>query len=376
MRYTILNRTGSTSLFKRALHEVILAPGDRLVLGYGYLYENVIKDIIDDERELPTEDEDSTFIRVFREWVNSKNKSEKEIIIIGNNEDDYSEYIRVAKYLDDTFFDDILLSSNLKIKVIIKDLNEWNNRQYHKKLAIKFTRDNNNEFKPIMALIGSSNFSTATYVDRDYSQEVDILLWDRYILEDNKKGIKNVRAKEREMLSRLEKNEDYMDKYEKILNLIDSVGIDFRLELQLEDVINEIENYNSCGFSLKYINENVYSDYDIDIEKLIDIINSSENENDILSEELRDKILNNCILCFYKYAQHNLDEENHRQYFRNQNNSFKRLIRDRTRDQIIQVIEDDESHYSYFKNNTFRNHINDKEVYEYLMEMLGVALNV
>lgn len=243
MRYTILNRTGEISLFKRALHEVILAPGDRLVLGYGYLYENVIRPIID---------EDSTFIRVFRQWVNSDNNSEKEIIIIGNNEANYSEYIRIAKYLDDTF-------SNLKIKVIIKDLNEWNNRQYHKKLAIKFTK-NNNKFKPSMALIGSSNFSRATYVDRDYSQEVDILLWDRCILEDNKKNIKNVRTKEREMLRRLERNQDYIDEYEKILNLIDRVGIDFRLELQLEDVINEIENYNSCGFSLKYINERVYSD--------------------------------------------------------------------------------------------------------------------
>lgn len=359
MRYTILNRTGEISLFKRALHEVILAPGDRLVLGYGYLYENVIRPIID---------EDSTFIRVFRQWVNSDNNSEKEIIIIGNNEANYSEYIRIAKYLDDTF-------SNLKIKVIIKDLNEWNNRQYHKKLAIKFTK-NNNKFKPSMALIGSSNFSRATYVDRDYSQEVDILLWDRCILEDNKKNIKNVRTKEREMLRRLERNQDYIDEYEKILNLIDRVGIDFRLELQLEDVINEIENYNSCGFSLKYINERVYSDSDIDIDILIDIINSSENDNDVFDEELRQQILTNCILCFYRYAQHNLDEEDHKRYFIDQYNSFKRLIQGKTRDEIIQIIEDDTSHYSYFKNRTFRNHINHREVYEDLMNMLGVALNV
>ena len=78
MRYTILNRTGRISLFKRGLHEVILAPGDRLVLGYGYLYENVITNMDDDGTKLNDKNKDSAFIKEFRKWVNSNNNSEKE----------------------------------------------------------------------------------------------------------------------------------------------------------------------------------------------------------------------------------------------------------------------------------------------------------
>ena len=375
MRYTILNRTGRISLFKRGLHEVILAPGDRLVLGYGYLYENVITNMDDDGTKLNDKNKDSAFIKEFRKWVNSNNNSEKEIIIIGNNEDNYRQYIKVAKYFDDTF-------SNLKIKVIIKDKNKY--RQYHKKLAIKFTRENNNKFKPSMALIGSSNFSEPTYVDQNYSQEVDILLWDRYILEDNKKSIKNVRTKELEMLKRLNKNSSYIDKYEEILDLIDRVGIDFRLELQLEDVINEIENYNSCGFSLKYINERVYRDLDINIAKLIDIIKSSEkdtyydkNTNKyeyIFDEELKQKVLINCILCFYRRARYILNKEQERFNFDRKYELFKRLIFEKTKDEIIDMIENDREYYENFENDIFRYHIKGEEVNQYFISMLEQTL--
>ena len=346
MRYTILNRTGRISLFKRGLHEVILAPGDRLVLGYGYLYENVITNMDDDGTKLNDKNKDSAFIKEFRKWVNSNNNSEKEIIIIGNNEDNY--------------------------------------RQYHKKLAIKFTRENNNKFKPSMALIGSSNFSEPTYVDQNYSQEVDILLWDRYILEDNKKSIKNVRTKELEMLKRLNKNSSYIDKYEEILDLIDRVGIDFRLELQLEDVINEIENYNSCGFSLKYINERVYRDLDINIAKLIDIIKSSEkdtyydkNTNKyeyIFDEELKQKVLINCILCFYRRARYILNKEQERFNFDRKYELFKRLIFEKTKDEIIDMIENDREYYENFENDIFRYHIKGEEVNQYFISMLEQTL--
>lgn len=364
MRHTILNRSGCTSLFKRGLHEVILGQGNKLVLGYGYLTQNVITEIIDDDRE--DHDRDSTFTRVLKKWIDSDNKSEKEIIIIGNNEEDYSDYIKVAKYMNDTF-------SNLKIKVIIKDKNRGGYRQYHKKLAIKFTEFKGN-LKPSIALIGSSNLSRSTYVDKDYSQEVDILLWNRFVLENDTEDIKYARKKELEMLKRIGKHSNYINMYDGLLDLIDSAGIDFGLELQLEDIIYEIENYRDCDFSLKYVNERNYSDVSID--ELRNIIQSSETDEHILGEDLMKEVIKGCILCFYKYAQHNLDKENNSCYFKNQYNTFKRLIDGKTKEEIVALLEDEGSHYRYFKNRTFRNTINNITVYEKLMGILEVALNV
>lgn len=366
MRYSILNRTGATSLFKRGLHEVILSPGNKLVLGYGYLEQNVITEIKDDEKIESGEEDESTFTRVLRQWIISENNSEKEIIIIGNNKPDYSNYIKVAKYMNDTF-------SNLKIKVMIKNKNAAGYRQYHKKLAIKFT-DFKGDLKPSVALIGSSNISEGTYVDKNYSQEVDILLWNRFILEEDTENIKFARKKELEMLKRIGKHDNYIRQYGGLLDIIDNAGIDFGLEIQLQDIIKEIENYRTYGFRLKYVNERSYSDVSTD--ELRNIIQSSEIDERILGEQLKKDIIKNCILCFYRYAQHNLDVSNNGQFFKNQYNSFEQLINEKSKEEIIEALEDEVCYFSYFKNRTFRNTINNIEVYDVLMEILGVALNV
>lgn len=368
MRYSILNRIGKDSLFKRGLHEVISAPGEKLVLGYGYFDKKVIEDM-----------------KQLSDWISSDRNSEKEIIIIGSKDNNYRRHIKAAKYLDSEF-------QNLKIKVIIKDKNETY-RNYHKKLAIKFTRFNK-ELKPSMALIGSSNFTWPAYnEDKDYNQELDILLWNRYVLEGDTSSIKNFRKKELDMLKRLRVGESkkltegdlyYIDKYEEMLNLLDIKGIDLRLELELRDIINEIEYYKSNKFSLKYVNERCYNDSDIDKETLKSIINSSETDmyydkntkkdEYVFDIDLREKILTNCILCFYRYAQHNLDEKSNEVYFENQYESFKSFISGKTKYEIINEI--DKLKYNCtvtaFKKQTFTlNKIKGVQVYKNFEYMLG-----
>lgn len=321
MRYLILNRSGEQSLFKRALHEVLKASGDKLILGYGYLVPGII------QRQ--------EFIQEIRNGLSMENKS---IVLIGSNSDTYIEYIETAKFLRNEI-------PEAEVKVLIKQVNRFGRRQYHKKIAIKV---NNNE--PVMALLGSSNISGGTYDDGPFSQEVDVLLWNSFIIDQRMEEC---------ILGNVNKIQ-YLDKFRNMRAAdvyLNTFNIDLSLEFELEDIIEEVENYQDMRFNLRYISSN--SSTRLNKEEIKDMINAT---TDIY-------VIKEALMFFYNYATENLQNQNNKRYLISQSSTYQQLIDKMSKTLIIESLQNAQGNIS----NTLNwNRINGERdsLYDTLLYML------
>ena len=135
MRFALLNRVGTKSYYKRALHEVLKTKGDTLLLGYGYLNDELFN-------------KDHNLLNSIDEGFRGINEY-KQIILVGSYHLDYNEFKNAAEKIHNH-------NPSIEIKLIIKKLNHYNSRKYHKKIAIKYNRAKNNKGNnPIIALLGS-----------------------------------------------------------------------------------------------------------------------------------------------------------------------------------------------------------------------------
>lgn len=232
MRFALLNRVGTKSYYKRALHEVLKTKGDTLLLGYGYLNDELFN-------------KDHNLLNSIDEGFRGINEY-KQIILVGSYHLDYNEFKNAAEKIHNH-------NPSIEIKLIIKKLNHYNSRKYHKKIAIKYNRAKNNKGNnPIIALLGSSNFTSSAYDDGlDKNQELDVLIWNPFVInEQNEKLI----------LEKIELNEDYIEKIHKkssfennkLYDLLKNnpCNIDLGLTFQLDEIINEINNYEYNNFFL------------------------------------------------------------------------------------------------------------------------------
>jgi len=277
MRHIVLNRNGKLSLYKRALHEVLKTEGDKLILGYGYLRDDVIK-----RKE---------FVENLKAGFSTSTK--KEIIIIGGKEDSYVTFLEAAKFLKNEIQD-------ADIRVLIKRKKKY--RQYHKKLAVKLKGD-----EPVLALLGSSNLSSATYDDLPYNQEVDILLWNSFIIDN---------ALEKKILNNVNKIK-WQEKFEKLREIdrfFNFFNIDLGLEFELEDIIDEITNYKLNDFDLKYISEASLSSI------------SEEEVKHIINDGSDIEIIKESLLYLYNYTKINLNNPDNYCYFNLYYQQYKNII--------------------------------------------------
>lgn len=244
MRCIILNRVDGKSLYKRALHEVLKTKGDTLILGYGYISDNIFLE--------------ETFIRAVKEGFNGTNEI-NEIILVGCKNVDCRDYINVAEKLEENF-------KGVVIKLLIKDwedskyldknTNEKIRRAYHKKVAIKLDRrkNENDDYTIKIGLLGSSNLtnpayrdSTETYIDKygkitnyEVNSELDILMWNPYEIKEDLKNNINRKTKNLGIIGNLDKS-----KYK----------LDLSSTLQLHAIINEVYNYRDNNLNMIILDE-------------------------------------------------------------------------------------------------------------------------
>lgn len=327
MRFIVLNRTGADSLFRLAMKEVLKTKGDKLILGYGYLEPNVMAK--------------KSFINNLK--LGFKLSKQKEIILIGNNKNDYSGYVDAATILKQEIPD-------ADIRLLIKQKNAYGHRQYHKKLAIKLDKD-----EVILSIIGSSNISDATYNNGPFNQEVDILLWNTFKVDANHEQI---------ILQNVKKG-NYSAKYQglrKVDQFIKSfkhnINIDLGLDFQLEDILNEVNYYNNHGFDLMFISEN--SNHYV-----------KENELKLLIDgSICISTVKECLLYLYNYSMKHLEKSSNEGYFVNHYDEFKDVIDETSKQDILSNIQNGSNN---LKRTLWWNKINgEKEsVYNKMVRLLS-----
>lgn len=269
MRYLILNRSGELSLFRLALYEVMKEKGTRLIFGYGFLESSKITD---------------DFIKQMK--AGFAHLAEPEIILIGNNENDYSKYMQAIKKIKSHF-------PRGDLRLLIKQKNKYGNRQYHKKLALKIT-DNHT----VLALLGSSNISSATLDDKPYNQEVDILLWNSFLIDS---------AREIQLLSAVNK-QGYMNRFQQLRNAEEflrtsNVKVDLCLEFEVDDILKEVNNYQKHGFDVRYISE--FSN---------DFLSNSQLKSLISEHQTDMQTIKECLMYVYRYTLRHLYNQNNIKY--------------------------------------------------------------
>lgn len=254
MRNIILNRMGNESLFSKALIDICSTPGDQLILAYGYLSLGVIKD--------------ESFIKAIETGF-ANNKKPKKIIIIGSYNNSYSEYIVAANYLKNKF-------KGIDLEVYIKP-------KYHKKIAIKRNCDETKKeiyekSEVIKAIIGSSNITEPAYSSNNkyLNQEVDVFMFNSFKIDilSIQNTIQNLYKSNKSYESKAKLTNNIIDEIN-LLNNRNSTSINFRLDLELDDIIYEIDNATSNGFIEVFNNE--LKAYNMDIDSLLEIILKNED---------------------------------------------------------------------------------------------------
>ena len=239
MKFALLNRVGEKSYYKRALHEVLKTKGDTLLLGYGYL-----KHYLFDKNQKTKVSE--LLDSIFEGFTGVTDY--KQIILVGSSTLDYDEFKIAAEKIHNH-------NPSVEVKLIIKKEYQINNdyrRGYHKKIAMKYNSNKNNRGnEPIIALLGSSNLTGSAYNDGlNNSQELDILIWNPFVIDQSKEEL---------ILDKIELSKDYKENFYKksrfqnmlySLSTISLWNIDFNLTFQLDEIINEINNYESNNFLL------------------------------------------------------------------------------------------------------------------------------
>ena len=205
MKIKILNRDGSKSLYNKAINNVIKCKGDTLILAYGYISDSII--------------DDKDFISNIEQGFEGIEK--KEIIIVGCKADGKYSNLNEENVIDELYdnvyqnyynngtsakpeiakFFDVCYKlksklKNVEITFLLKKQNEYGYIQYHKKIAIKIK-----DSRPVVALIGSSNLTIPAYQDnRDYNQEIDVLLWNSFDDKLNKDIMDSFKDKKKKII--------------------------------------------------------------------------------------------------------------------------------------------------------------------------------
>lgn len=266
MKLLILNRVGNKSLFNEAMNLLVSCKGNKLILGYGYIAEEPIKELVKNikygfkdvegdkeviiigyQRGQKPCNMNKDFIDYkmdelvnyykdnLRNITTDKSACKKRSEVNYNNDIHYNNLFSAVEFLVKE-----LSSDGINTTLLIKKENNTSYKkiQYHKKIAIKISDE-----KISMCIIGSSNLTLPAYEDnKDYNQEVDILLWNAFNKEIDESKILNTFCKENEILKQIieEKN---IELDEDILNPITKIDykIDNDLDIFMKTILDEIE---------------------------------------------------------------------------------------------------------------------------------------
>lgn len=273
MKFLILNRTGDTSYYKRALHEVLRTKGNTLLLGYGYISEKLFNN-------------NPELLNSISEGFSNMDKEYKQIILVGSKTDDYTEFKNVAQKIHNH-------DKNIEIKLIIKKANQFGSRKYHKKIAMKYDRAKNDKSNtPIIALLGSSNCTCPAYDDGlDKNQELDLLIWNPFIIDLQEEVILDNIELNKDFIECFDKNSELQRKSNTLLKS-STYKIDFKLSFQLEEIIKEIDNFEHNNF---FIDSCLVDFSHVQIKDFFSVNTNflTSLTNSIIIKQLKDEIIKN-----------------------------------------------------------------------------------
>lgn len=265
MKFEIINRTNElTPPFRQKLLKLLSIHGQQLILGYGYLDENMI---------------DDDFIKNMKLGFNGI--SNPEIIIIGkhgsNSSCNFNSYMQTYQKIKRS-----IPHANVRLLIAKKE-------NYHKKVAIKSNKSYDSTVIPNICIIGSSNLTRPTFEDKYpyFNQELDIVFW------------RDISSKEIQEEKELECEQNELQ-----LNY----GVDVQVYWYLEKIYDDIKNttdFVECHFSL-------YSDVPIDI--LIEKYNYIKS--DLSVDEKGRKYLEQCYDKFLMIIYSKTVEELHDYFLR------------------------------------------------------------
>lgn len=242
MKFEIISRTNElTPPFRTKLLKLLSIPGEQLILGYGYLDDNMIN---------------AEFIKNMQ--IGFQNTLYPEVIIIGkhasNSTCNFNSYIQTCKKIKSN-----IPYANVRLLIAKKE-------NYHKKVAIKSSKSYGSMVIPNVSIIGSSNLTRPTFAclnaNDKFNQEIDIVFW-RDI---------SINEIQEEKVLEYEWNE---------LQL--SYGVDVQVYWYLEKIYDDIKNVTD----FVECNVNSYSGVPIDI--LIDEYNNIKSDPSV--DELGRKYL-------------------------------------------------------------------------------------
>lgn len=312
MKYKILNRTNQdTPPFRNELLELLKVKGEQLILGYGYLDENVV---------------DKTFIDSIIDGFSGILKNE--IIIIGkhasNKTCNLNSYIETCKKMQDR-----MPYANIKLLIAKKE-------NYHKKVAIKSSKSCYGDIIPSMCIIGSSNLTKPTFADKypNFNQELDIVFWRNNIYE------------------KINCEEALEDESE---NLQLKFGVDVEVYKYLQEIKEDIDNLSD------FIQCYPIKDKDMPFEELKNCYNGAKNSYEIeYSNAIKNKDTEVAKKC-----------KDRIDYFNNNYDNFLKLICISTVEGFKNYLSHSFITDDYLFITLMKNYCNNKTVKDCLIEILN-----